>query len=180
MTRISIIEREDMNAEQGRVYDEVKAAGGPVGGPYWAYIRNPALMRQCQDMSACLRGAGLTGRERQIAILTAIRFWSAAYPWAVQVRNSLAEGVDQATVDAINEGRDPGLSDARERSAWAVARELLADKGLSEATYNAAMEAYGEEDMVALVAQIGFFGMVSCTANAFDITPPDSAPARLE
>ena len=41
MARIAIIDRADMNAEQARVYDAAKATGGPVGGPYYAYIRLP-------------------------------------------------------------------------------------------------------------------------------------------
>ena len=38
---------------------------------------------------------------------------------------------------------------------------------------------FGEEDFVALVSVIGFFGMVATTANAIDATPPEDAPARL-
>jgi 4-carboxymuconolactone decarboxylase len=179
MTRIAVIKREDMTAEQGRVYDETKAAGGPLGGPNWAYIRQPKLFAVTQAMGTVLRESALTGRERQIAVLTTIRHWSAKYPWAVQVRNSLAAGVDQATVDAINERRTPPLTDAREKAAHDVARELLANHGLGEATYAAAEKAYGVDTLVSLIAAIGQFSMVCCTANAFDITPPDEAPARL-
>lgn len=179
MTRIKIIDRAEMNDEQGSLYDTIQKEGGPVGGPYWAYIRNPKLMRLAQDVSNCLRAGPLSDRERQIAILTVIRFWSANYPWAVQVRNSLASGVDQDIVDAINARKDPGLTDPREQAAYNVAKELVADHGLSDATYAAAEKAFGVEDLVDLVAVIGQFSMVCCTANAFDITPPDSAPARL-
>lgn len=179
MTRIDILKRADMNQEQGRVYDEVEAEGGPLGGPYWAYIRNPELMRLCQDVSGCLRASALSGRERQIAILATIRHWGAHYPWAVQVRNSLAEGVDQEIVDTINARKAPALSDPREKAAYDVATELLAERGLSDATYTAAEEAFGVETLVSLVAVVGNFSMVCCTANAFDVTPPDAAPARL-
>lgn len=179
MTRIRILNRTDMNAEQGRVYDEVKAAGGPVGGPYYAYIRNPKLMRISQDLGNCLRDSSLSGRERQIAILTVIRHWGAKYPWAVQVRGSLTAGVDQDTIDAINARRAPRLDKPRERLAYEVATELMTKHGMSDATYDAAAKAFSEEELVALVAVIGQFSMVSCTANAFDITPPDEAPARL-
>jgi 4-carboxymuconolactone decarboxylase len=179
MTRIKVIDRAEMNDEQGRMFDTIKGEGGPVGGPYWAYIRNPKLMRLAQDISNCLRAGPLSDRERQIAILTVIRFWGAKYPWAVQVRNSLGAGVDQDIVDAINARHDPDLSDARERAAYEVAKELVADHGLSDATYAAAEKAFGVEDLVDLVAVIGQFSMVCCTANAFDITPPDEAPARL-
>jgi 4-carboxymuconolactone decarboxylase len=95
------------------------------------------------------------------------------------VRASLAAGLDQATIDAINERRTPPLNDPREKSAHDVARELLAEHRLSDATYAAAEKAYGIEGLVSLVAAVGQFSMVSCTANAFDITPPDDAPSRL-
>ncbi|MEE8332954.1 MAG: hypothetical protein V3R85_03820, partial [Alphaproteobacteria bacterium] len=61
-----------------------------------------------------------------------------------------------------------------------VASELLSDRGLSEATYAAAAAAFDEVALVTLVAQIGAFSMTCCTANAFDVTPPDDAPARLD
>lgn len=179
MTRITILKREDMNEAQGRVFDDIKAAGGPVGGPYWAYIRNPKLMRLAQDISGCLRESTLSDRERQTAVLTVIRHWRANYPWAVQVRGSLAAGVEQATVDAINAGRTPDLTDPREMAAYRVAKELLAEKGLSKATYAAAEKLFSTEELVALVAVIGQFSMVCCTANAFDIDPPADVPHRL-
>lgn len=180
MTRFNILARADMNAEQGEVFDEAEAAGGPVGGPYWAYIRNPKLMRIAQALGDYNRSSPLSGRERQIAVLTVIRHWEAEYPWAVQVRASLAAGVDQQIIDAINTNQTPDLDDAREKSAHAVAGELMADHRLSDATYSAAEELFGLDALVDLVAVCGSFSMTCCTANAFDITPPENAPARLE
>jgi 4-carboxymuconolactone decarboxylase len=179
MTRIRIINRSEMNAEQGRVYDEAKAKGNPVGGPYYAYIRYPRLMEAAQELGNCLRDSALSGRERQIAVLTAIRHWDAKYPWAVQVRGSLAAGVDQPTIDAINARKAPTLANPRERLAYEVATELLTKRGLSDATYESAARHFKEEELVALVAVVGQFSMVSCTANAFDVTPPEDAPSRL-
>lgn len=178
MTRFAIIERADMNEEQARIYDDVEAEGGPLGGPYWAYIRHPKLMRQVQDLSNCLRAGPLSARERQIAVLAIARHWGANYPWAAQVRASLAAGVEQDIIDAINAGQTPDLTDAREKAAHDVAVELLADHGLGDATHAAAEAALGLEDLIAVVATVGQFSMTCCTANAFDITPPDGA-ARL-
>jgi hypothetical protein len=50
----------------------------------------------------------------------------------------------------------------------------------NDATHAAAEATFGTEELVALVARIGSFSMTCCTANAFDITPPDDAPARLK
>ncbi len=179
MTRIKILERDDMNDEQGRVYDAAKASGGPVGGPYTAYIRHPEMMQRIQDLRNCMGNSGLSGRERQIAHLAIARHWGAKYPWFAQARASLAAGVSQEIIDAINARRDPGLDDARERSAFEVTAELLADHGLSDATYAAAEESFGLDDLVSLVATVGQFSMTCCTTNAFDVSPPDDAPTPL-
>jgi 4-carboxymuconolactone decarboxylase len=173
MTRIAIVKREEMNPEQGRVYDEAKAANAPVGGPYYAYIRNPQLFTAAQNMGKAIGSFKLDPRVRQIAVLTTARFWNAKYPWGAQVRNALKMGVAQATVDAINAGKTPDLTDPREAMAHKVAKEMLANKGLSEATYKDAEKLFGAEDLVGLVASVGQFSMVSCTANAFDVTPTE-------
>ena len=177
MTRIAVLKRSDMNEEQGRVFDAAEKAGQPTGGPYTAYIRLPKLMQVAQDLGNVLRQGPLSGRERQIAVLTVVRHWGARFPWAAQVRASLSAGLDQPTIDAINANKTPNLADARERLAHQVARELLEHHKLSEQTYAAAEKAFGIEALVALVATVGQFSMVSCTANAFDITPPEGAPA---
>ncbi len=179
MTRIRVLKREEMDAEQGRVFDAAKAAGNPTGGPYWAYIRIPRLMSASQETGACLREGPLSARERQIAVLTAVRHWNAKYPWGAQVRASLAAGVDQATIDAINARKPPPLRNARERLAHEVAKELLGNRSLSETTYKEAEKLFTIEELVALVAVIGQFSMVSCTANAFDLTPTEEMTAKL-
>lgn len=173
MTRIKILKREEMNDEQGRVFDAAEAAGNPTGGPYWAYIRTPGLMQVSQDMSSHLRNGPLSGRERQIAVLTVVRYFGAEFPWFAQARASVNAGVDQSIIDAINRGETPDLSDERERLAYQCAKELMENKSLSDATYAAAEKAYSLEELIYLVAAIGQFGMVCTTANAFDLSAPD-------
>ena len=179
MTRIEILKRENMNEAQGEVYDEAQANGGPVGGPYYAYIRIPELMRRAQSLRACLHEGPLSGRERQIINLVVARHWGAKYPWFAQVRGALAVGLEQEVIDAINVNNEPHLDDPRERAVDGVARELLTEKFLSDGTYAAAEASLGLEDLVAAVANVGQFGMTCCTANAFEVDPPADAPIPL-
>lgn len=179
MTRLAIIDRADMNAEQARVYDAAKQSGGPVGGPYYAYIRIPALFEAAQNMRACLASGPLSRREQQVINLVVARHWGAKYPWFAQARASLAAGINQAVIDAINARKTPELSDARERTCYVVAKELLANKGLSDQTYAAAEAAMGLKDFVALVASTGSFSTTCMTANAFGIEPPAANPTPL-
>ena len=179
MARIKLIDRAEMNAEQGRVYDAAKAAGGPVGGPYYAYIRLPKLFEASQNLRGTLAAGPLSRREQQMIHLAVARHWGAKYPWFAQVRASLTVGVEQATIDAINARKEPNIVDARERACFTVTRELLANKGLSDATYAAADKALGEEHLVAAVATTGNFSMTCMTANTFGIEPPAENPTPL-
>ncbi len=179
MARIPIIDRADMNAEQARVYDAAKQASGIVGGPYYAYIRLPKLFEASQNLRESLSSGPLSKREQQIANLVVARHWNARYPWFAQTRRSLAVGIDQGVIDAINTRRAPTLVDARERTCFVVASELLANKGLSEASYAAAEKTLGLESLVALVAATGSFSMTCLTANTFGIEPPADNPTPL-
>jgi 4-carboxymuconolactone decarboxylase len=179
MTRIAILDRADMNVEQARVYDAAKASSGIVGGPYHAYIRLPKLFEACQNLRASLAAGPLSRREQQIINLVVARHWNARYPWFAQVRGALAVGIEQAVVDAINARKIPNLPDARERTCFVVARELLANKGLCDETYAAAQATMGLEALVALVASIGSFSMTCMTASTFGIDPPAANPTPL-
>jgi 4-carboxymuconolactone decarboxylase len=179
MPRLAIIERAAMNAEQARVYDAAKQAGWPVGGPYYAYIRLPKLFEAAQNTRACLGEGPLSARERQVAHLVIARHWNARYPWFAQVRASLAAGVPQTVIDAINMRRTPDLPDARERTCYVVPREILTDKGLSDETYVAAEKTLGLEHLVALVATVGSFSMTCITAGTFQVAPPADNPTPL-
>jgi 4-carboxymuconolactone decarboxylase len=179
MTRIATLDRADMNVEQARVYDAAKASSGIVGGPYTAYIRLPKLFEACQNLRASLASGPLSRREQQIVNLVVARHWNARYPWFAQVRGALAVGIEQTIIDAINARETPKLADARERTCFVVARELLADKGLRDETYAAAQDAMGLEALVALVATTGSFSMTCLTANTFGIDPPPVNPTPL-
>jgi 4-carboxymuconolactone decarboxylase len=179
VARIAIIDRSDMNAEQGRFHDAAKATSGIVGGPYYAYIRLPKLFEACQGLRASLAGGPLSRREQQIVNLVVARHWGARYPWYAQARASLAVGLAQAVIDAINARKTPDLPDVRERTCFAVASELLANKRLSDETYAAAEKTMGLESLVALVATTGSFSMTCMTANSFGVEPPADNPTPL-
>jgi 4-carboxymuconolactone decarboxylase len=95
------------------------------------------------------------------------------------VRASLAVGIERPVIDAINARKTPDLADARERTCFVVAHELLASNGLSDQTYAAAESTMGLDGLVALVASTGSFSMTCMTANTFGIDPPPENPTPL-
>jgi hypothetical protein len=177
--RIAILDRADVNTEQSRVYDAAKQSTGIVGGPYYAYIRLPKLFEACQNLRASLSSGPLSQREQQIVNLIVARHWNARYPWFAQVRRSLAIGIEQAVIDAINAHGNPSLADAREHTCLVVARELLARRASATKPIPPLEKTMGLESPVALVASIGSFSMTCMTANTFGIDAPAENPTPL-
>jgi 4-carboxymuconolactone decarboxylase len=174
MARLAPLSPERMSAEQRQVLDETNARGLPVGGPYIAYLRSPKFMALNRDMGDFLRHSSLPGRLRQLMVMRTIKHWNAKYPWWAQTRRSLAEGLEQAALDAIAKGQPPTLSDPKEQIAFKVSEELVTSGQLSDATYQRAHELLGETSLVEAVATCGFFTMVCFTANAFQVDPPSN------
>jgi hypothetical protein len=179
MARITTLDRAQMNADQARVYDAAKASNSPVGGPYTAYIRIPKLFEAAQNLRMTLSSGPLSKREQQIVNLTVARHWNAKYPWFAQVRASLAAGIEQPAIDAINARKAPNLTDAREKTCYAVVSEILSNKSLSDQSYAAAEKTMGLDSLVALVATTGSFSTTCITAGAFQIDPPAENPTPL-
>ena len=60
----------------------------------------------------------------------------------------------------------------------AVARQLVEDGHVDQATYDAARQLLGDRGVVELVTLCGYYTLVSFTLNAFDVAlPPGEAPA---
>lgn len=180
MSRLDPLPRDKMDPDFARYFEDLVRAGGRIGGPSVAYMRNPTLFRMNQAMGDCIRASSLTPVERQIAVLVTVRHYGARYAWCVQVRASLAAGVTRETIDAINERRRPQLTQASEIAIWDVADSLAGKRALDDEGYARALAALGEQRLVDLVATIGFFSMVGTTLRAFEIDPPDDDPIPLK
>ena len=180
MARIKILDRAEMDAEQGRVYDAAKQSSGIVGGPYYAYIRLPKLFEASQDLRESLaKRAAVRGASSRSSISPSRGISTRVIRGLRRCASSLAAGIPQAVIDAINARKTPELSDPREKTCFTVARELLANKGLSDETYAAAEKTMGLKDLVALTAVTGSFSMTCLTANTFGIDPPAENPTPL-
>lgn len=179
MSRMKPLAREDMNDEQAAVYDEIIDKGGRLGGPYGAYIRIPRFMKLNQDMGDYLRSNSLDPKLRQLAGILSIRHWGAKFPWAMNAREAVKQGLAQEIVDAINSGETPNFSNEDEEIVYNLVSELLANKVISDATYARGAEFFGDETLTDIIVTAGFYGMVSMTVVSVDVQPPPDAEQKL-
>jgi 4-carboxymuconolactone decarboxylase len=76
-----------------------------------------------------------------------------------------AAGTAPETIASLRDGRRPTGMSAEEELAYAFATELQANRGVSEATYRAAVEAFGERGVIDLVGLVGYFTTISMVLN---------------
>ena len=167
-----------MNEAQ-RKAAQALAAGprGGVKGPFIALLRSPDLMARLQKVGEYLRfGSGIPARLTEFATLIVARDWTQQFEWFVHVPLALKEGVSQATIDALRDGRRPTAMAADEVIVHDFVVELMARRGTSDATYQACADRFGEQGVIDLVGLVGYFTMISMALNVARI-PEEANPA---
>jgi 4-carboxymuconolactone decarboxylase len=179
--RMPPLAREQMTEAQRTAADDLIA--GPrkgIKGPFVPLLRSPELMARLQKVGEYLRfDSVLPPRVSEFATLTVARHWTQQFEWFMHVPLALKAGVTQDTIDALRDGRRPASLNADEACVHELAGELLQQHGVSNATYAAAVERFGEHGVVELVALIGYFALVSMMLNVAH-TPPERVAGVAE
>jgi 4-carboxymuconolactone decarboxylase len=157
---------------------ELVNSSGALIGPFNAFVHAPGIGRRLSSLGAALRfDTSIERRLTEVAIVTVGSHWKAEFEWWAHARMAVSHGVPQAVVNAIGNGEDPPFSKDDERIAYTVARELLADGQLSQASYHRAHELLGDAGMVELVSLCGYYTLISYLLNAFAVPlPPGAKP----
>ena len=180
MTRIPVLDREDMDAEQKAAFDKVAANNARVGfGPAIGYAYSAGVWRMHNESSAHLMDCSLTNLQVRIISLMTVRHWKSAYPWSAQAKTALKAGLRIDIIEAINEGREPEFDAAEDAAVYGATRELLETGNLSEEAFRAAEESLGYQRIVELVGAIGHFCTTGLMANVVGVTPASDAPSYL-
>jgi nitroreductase/alkylhydroperoxidase family enzyme len=183
--RLVPLRPEQLAAAQRRLYDAVLASprgqggarrlvqrdDGSLTGPFDAWLRSPVLGEHLERVGMALRtDTVLPAAARETAVLVVARAWGADFEWWVHGLVARREGVPEAAIEAIGQGRRPGFEDAACQAAHDVAHELVERRRLADATLERAREILGERALVEVVTLVGFYQLVSGILESF--APP--------
>jgi 4-carboxymuconolactone decarboxylase len=173
--RFAPLSEPDMTAEQKRVAHLI--ASGPRGGlrgPFHALLRSPELADRVRHLGDFVRfESAFPASLRELAILVVAKFWSADYEWNAHRKHAIAAGLDPAIPAAIEAGRRPEKLTLDEALVYDLVSQLLVDKDIGDATYEAAKTRFGERTIVELIGTAGYYGFVSLILNAARTPVPD-------
>ena len=173
MPRLPDLDPAALTPEQQQVFDAItNGPRGSVRGPFAALLHHPGIAEHVQAMGIHLRFNGvLPGRLRELAILTAARFWGAEYEWNSHAPIAEKEGLAPAVIKAIAENRTPVFPSDDEKIVHAFCRELHEEHTVSDAAFDAAVAVLGREGVIELTALCGYYTIISMTLNTFQVRP---------
>jgi 4-carboxymuconolactone decarboxylase len=151
-----------------------------MGGPFNVLLRSPELGDLAQQLGAQVRfHSSLPRKLNEFAIIITARYWTAQYEWYAHKRAALEAGLSPAIVDAIATGKRPAAMQPDEEAIYTFSDEILKTKQVSDATFQAAIKAFGERGVVDLIGVIGYYQLVSMVLNVDRYPLPDGAKPEL-
>jgi alkylhydroperoxidase family enzyme len=159
---------EDPTPEQAELLEPYRTfSGGEPFNIFRTLARHPKLFKRSMVLATGLLMKGaLPPRVREIAILRVAWRSGSVYEWGQHVRIGLDSGLTQDEIDSLaTEAADAGWSDA-ERLTVTVADELCQTVDLTDATWDAALETWGEQDLMELIFLVGNYRMLAGFLNA--------------
>ena len=147
-----------------------------LGGPWSIFIRSPELMTLTQSMGEYLRyRCVIAGRLSELAILLVARHWTADYEWHAHARLAAKQGIPDAVIAAIREGRRPDALEADETIVYDFVSEILTSRRVSDTTFQRGVEAFGERGAVDICGVTGYYSLLAMTMNMGQVQMPDGA-----
>ena len=172
--RMAAIPLDRMSPAQRSVADAILS--GPrksIGGPFNALLRSPELADRLQKVGEYVRfNSSLDRRVNEMAILMTAQAWGSQYEWYAHAPLAIKAGLDPAIVAAIGVGRKPDTMKDDEAIVWEFSTQLRRDHGVDDVIYAKALEKFGEQGIMDLVAVNGYYDVVSMTLNVARVVPP--------
>jgi 4-carboxymuconolactone decarboxylase len=188
-SRLGLIEPAALDDAQRALYDAI--AGGPRAsqagtvpiadadgrllGPFAVMLLSPGLGDAVQRVGAEIRfGTALTGRERELAILTVAGALDSDFERLSHVPAARAHGLTEPQIDAALAGRPADGLSADEAIVARLARAMIVDRTLSDQDYADGVAALGQQRLAELTWLVGYYAALALALSVFRPELPPS------
>ena len=173
---------DQMNPEQRTMTMNVLT--GPrrgLGGPFNVLLRSPEMGDYAQKLGEYARfRPAVPAKLRELAIIVTARHWTAHYEWYAHRRAAAQEGLKEEIITAIANRKRPTGMQPDEEVVYNFANEMLETKEVTDATFKAVADRYGEKGVVDLIGVMGYYQMVSMLLNVDRYPLPAGAQPELK
>jgi 4-carboxymuconolactone decarboxylase len=150
-------------------------ADGQLLGPFAVMLLSPEVGNAMQQVGAKIRfGTALTGRERELAILTVAGALSSEFERLAHVPAARALGLTEPQIDAALAGRTADGLSADEAIVARLALSMTVDRSLSDEDYSGGVAALGRERLAELTWLVGYYSALALSLAVFRPVLPES------
>jgi 4-carboxymuconolactone decarboxylase len=187
--RLDLIPPADLAPAQRALYDAITGgprasqagtvpiadADGQLLGPFAIMLLSPDVGNAMQQVGATIRfGTALTGRERELAILTVAGALNSEFERLAHVPAARSLGLTEPQIDAALSGLTADGLSADEAMVGRLARAMTVDRTLSDEDYSAGVEALGRERLAELTWLVGYYSALALSLAVFRPVLPES------
>ena len=165
--RFKPLKYDEMTPEQKIMIDHLLAGErGGARGPFNVLLRSPEVGDFAAEFGGAMRFRTAIPKDvsETIIIMTG-RFWMAQYEWNAHKAAALRNGVKPEIVDAIANGKRPSGMPRDMEVAYNFIDELLTTHQVTDATFKAARDRYGDKGIVDMTGLSGWYCLVSMALN---------------
>jgi 4-carboxymuconolactone decarboxylase len=160
----------DLSPRQQEISDRISARRGGTRGPFLVWLRSPELCERVESLGAyCRFESNLPDPIRELSLLIAARNLDAQYSWNAHIGKAIDFGVSKDALQALAENKTPEFSNADEQIAYQFSTEILKDHFVTDETFAAALDEFGEAGLVDLIGCLGNFTMLAMLLNTFQV-----------
>jgi 4-carboxymuconolactone decarboxylase len=154
---------------------------GSTDGPFNIMLRSPEMGDLAQQYGAYMRyHSSLPPKLNEFVILITARSWNAQFEWYAHRSIAQQNGLSPAIIEAVAAGKRPAAMQPDEEVIYNFCTELLNTRQVSDATFAAMKDKFGERGVVDTIGVMGYYHLVSALLNVDRYPLPDGAKAELK
>ena len=180
MPRISSVTRDQLSEEDQQYHDAIVGTRGSVRGPFGVLLNSPKLAARVADTGAFVRFEfDQPEALKETLIIATAREMKQQYEFAAHARLARQAGVSEDTIKAIANGTAPAGLEGDEALLVSYVQELLRNFNVSDATFKAMTDRFGEKDTLHFTVLCGHYLLVAQVLTAFDVELGDGMVAEI-
>ena len=165
-----IFQKEGLEGESLKAYENIIGTRGRIVGPFGALLHSPELACLVGDTGAYIRfNSTIPNELGEIAVLTTASTLNCNFEWQAHSELARNAGISEDIINAIHTNTNLEVLNEDQQLIYTYARELLTQNRVSSDTYSNASKRFSTKELVDLTTTIGYYSMIASVLNAFEV-----------
>ncbi|MBI4199589.1 MAG: carboxymuconolactone decarboxylase family protein [Chloroflexi bacterium] len=172
MARLPYVTRDSLPPEEQELYDRMASPNERLINIFAVLMHSPKLARRIASMVTYLLfrcSETLSPQAREIVILTTARELECQYEWTHHIPWAKKVGLRDEVVEAIRDGLPVRRLLPKEGVFVQFARELVKERRVQDATFNAVLHLLGPQGTMELTVTVGYYAMLAHVMPALQV-----------